>query len=244
MIYFETNIVLPLLVSKRMFIKHLSALLILFILVQPCSADVIILKNGKKYRGELNDRNTIQLNPLSVEKISILLEKIGSRESKYVTFDARDIDKIILEIFEAKQIIDLEALRQQSFAKEDQKIRQGDNPQQEVPAEPPSESGLSEKHTPPQSKVTHANNIWSGGKKTGLALTGGGFLALSVGALAGFGEDRQLNSVNYVLIGMGVALMSYGVFKLVQTRSRLSKSVVHLDIDPKGTIGLSIRWRF
>jgi hypothetical protein len=227
-----------------MYIRYFSALLILLILVQPCSADVIILKNGKRYKGELNDRNTIQLNPLSIEKISILLETTGNRESKYATFDACDVDKIILEIFEAKQIIDLEDLRQQSFAKKDQKIRQGDNSHQGVPAGPSSKSGLSEKGIPPASEDTHADNIWRGEKKTGLMLTSGGFLVLSVGALAGFGEDGQLNSVNYVLIGMGVALMSYGVFKLVPFRSRLSKSVVYLDIDPARTIGLAIRWRF
>ncbi|NIO02207.1 MAG: hypothetical protein GTO42_08700 [Candidatus Latescibacteria bacterium] len=224
--------------------RWIAALIVLSFTVSPCRADVIILKNGERYKGELNNRNTIQLNPLSVEKITILLEKVGSRESKLVTFDARDVDKIILEIFKAKQIIDLASLRQQSFAKTEKEGQQGDNIQQGIPVEPPGESSLPEAGIPLKSEEVHATNIRSGEKKTGIALTGGGFLALSVGAVAGFGDDRHLNAVNYILIGVGAALMSYGIFKVVQARSRLSESNVQLGIAPKGTVGLSIRWRF
>jgi hypothetical protein len=227
-----------------MFMKCISALLILSCVVTPCRGDVIILKNGKEFRGELNNKNALHLNPLSVEKITILLEKIGSRESKLVTFDACDVDKIILEILKGKQIIDLESLRQQSFAKMNPEIQQGGNIEQGTSAEIPGNPGHSETEITPESEDVHGNGIWLDEKKRGIALAGGGFLALSIGALAGFGDDGHLNSANYVFIGIGVTLMSYGIFKLLQTHSRPSKSIVQLDVGQKDIIGLSIRWRF
>ena len=220
-----------------------AAILILLCSVLPCRADVVILKNGKEYRGELNNARTLHLNPLSLDKITILLEKGGSPESKLVTFDARDVDKIILETFEAKQIIDLSALRQQRFERpeaESPRERPTLETGESVVVTPDTETGETE---PPDSDLW-GDDSWKSNRIKGFGLAGGGALLLGTGALIGFGGDGDLNGANFFLIGAGAGLVGYGLYKALKARPDGPGSEIQLEVDPSGGAGVSIRWRF
>ncbi|MEE9268739.1 MAG: hypothetical protein V3V49_00600 [Candidatus Krumholzibacteria bacterium] len=227
-----------------------------------CKADILILTDGTTYRGELDNQTTLHLNPLSLKKITILLERGGSRESKLVTFDARDVRRIILEVFEGREIIDLAGLRERQLEMQKQAAaarEKGKNAEQL--AEPPEKPQVISLEFPQDDPSSHGDDAAMAGVdpsardiNSGLLLVGSGFVALGVGAVVGFGDEknspdgsesgRELGATNYVLIAAGAGVMAYGFLRVFRGRKETRPPAVQLGLGTGGMVLVGSRWRF
>jgi hypothetical protein len=227
-------------------------LLVASMLASSAFADTVVLKSGERYSGSVSNKRILHLNPLSLAKITITDGNGPNGRFDMISFDARQVEKIIVESEGARNVINLEELRQQDY--------EASKPRDDFAPEPDDAAGEvlqvdGDEENPWGVGGAPEDDIWRRETHTeiGKVMLATGVLSLGIGAIVKFGKDenvpegnepdKEYNGFNYVLIVGGAALAAAGLIKIARDRRGRRFSWVELERGAIGDVLVCARWR-
>lgn len=225
------------------------AVLMLVAFCRAAAADTVILLNGDRFDGEVHDKKTLSLNPLSLKNITMSNARRAGATYEYITWEVRDVAMVIIEKTDAREVVDFTELRAQSFDGGEPDTLSDEAPATAEPL-PAGSDGVPVAGTTTESEESSRRGPWlvDVSPQTAWVMTGAGATMLVLGLAVKFGEEEDpdggepkdtYNAANLVFIAGGIALTTLGItslFRHAPDRSSPSVDVQHSRVNP----GLSI----
>ena len=218
--------------------RSVVALITLICFISVSFADVVFLKDGKRYDGTIANREQLKANPNAHHHISILVSESGI----FKRIDVEDVDYIILNEASGRVVIDISSVTP-------------------APPSPPSASSASSPPPPrPPSPATPRVSTKNSNESTVLLVGGAAILVLGIAKKFGDAEatisensieysEKTYNSANHLMWVVGGIMIFAGLIGLSRTTSSVSynSEQFSLGLQPTSNFGstcLGIKLRF